>query len=405
MNNAMTEWTHFCFPNIQANRAAALKRLEDFLPRAGSVYAETRNYDLGAGALNTASGLSPYIRHRLLTEEEVVQAAIGAHGPQAAAKFIDEVFWRTYWKGWLEMRPTIWTDWCHDLTLLDRSSPALAAAERGETGIACFDHWAQELQETGYLHNHARMWFASLWIFALGLPWQLGAAFFLRHLLDGDPASNTLSWRWVAGLHTQGKAYLATPGNIEAYTKGRFRPAEFTPQPAPAFVPHPPPRALPDNTSPLQGPALLLLTEEDLNPESLKLDPAQIIAVAAITPSDTFAGPQICAFRRAALDEALARTAAYFGATSGWIADAEVTAHAASVGARQIVTAFAPIGPVADRLTGIAEAAATAGMPFHRIRRDWDTRAWPLASKGFFAFRQHIPALIGQFDEKGDGGA
>jgi deoxyribodipyrimidine photo-lyase len=65
----------------------------------------------------------------------------------------------------------------------------------------------QELVETGYLHNHARMWFASIWIFTLRLPWELGADFFLRHLLDGDAASNTLSWRWVAGLHTKGKHY------------------------------------------------------------------------------------------------------------------------------------------------------------------------------------------------------
>jgi deoxyribodipyrimidine photo-lyase len=77
-----------------------------------------------------------------------------------------------------------------------------------------FDDWAQELVATGYLHNHARMWFASIWIFTLRLPWELGADFFLRHLIDGDPASNTLSWRWVGGLHTPGKTYLATADNI-----------------------------------------------------------------------------------------------------------------------------------------------------------------------------------------------
>ena len=68
----------------------------------------------------------------------------------------------------------------------------------------------KELKETNYLHNHARMWFASIWIFTLDLPWQLGAEFFMKHLYDGDAASNTLGWRWVAGIQTQGKNYLAS---------------------------------------------------------------------------------------------------------------------------------------------------------------------------------------------------
>ena len=92
----------------------------------------------------------------------------------------------------------------------------------GNTGIDCFDFWVNELLEYGYLHNHARMWFASIWIHTLNLPWQLGADFFLKNLLDGDTASNTLSWRWVAGLHTQGKNYIATESNINKYTNNRF---------------------------------------------------------------------------------------------------------------------------------------------------------------------------------------
>ena len=67
------------------------------------------------------------------------------------------------------------------------------------------------------------MWFASIWIFTLGLPWQLGARFFMRHLLDGDASSNTLSWRWVAGMHTNKKPYLASKENINKYTFNRFR--------------------------------------------------------------------------------------------------------------------------------------------------------------------------------------
>ena len=90
------------------------------------------------------------------------------------------------------------------------------------SGIPAMDAWTSELIETGYLHNHARMWYASIWIHTLKLPWTLGAEFFLRNLLDGDVASNTLSWRWVAGLHTVGKFYLAQKSNICKFTAGRL---------------------------------------------------------------------------------------------------------------------------------------------------------------------------------------
>ena len=79
------------------------------------------------------------------------------------------------------------------------------------------DRIARELIQTGYLHNHARMWWASFWIHAEGLPWELGADVFFRHLLDADPASNTLSWRWVAGLQTAGKTYLVRLSNLQKY--------------------------------------------------------------------------------------------------------------------------------------------------------------------------------------------
>ena len=108
------------------------------------------------------------------------------------------------------MRPSVWSEYQSDLKRLEDQIMTQSGLRRswemaceGNTEIDCFDFWAKELKETGYLHNHSRMWFASIWIFTLNLPWQLGADFFLRHLLDGDPASNTLSWKWVAGLQTQ----------------------------------------------------------------------------------------------------------------------------------------------------------------------------------------------------------
>ena len=222
------------------SRAEGLRRLEAFLPRAGRRYAETRNYDQGPEAHDNVSTLSPWIRHRLVTEAEVIRAVRARHRFRAAEKFIQEVCWRTYWKGWLEMRPAVWAAYRAEvesgLAALDDDSglrESWQSAVEGRTGIACFDAWAGELVSTGYLHNHARMWFASIWIFTLKLPWALGADFFLRHLLDGDPASNTLSWRWVAGLHTRGKTYLARPGNIETYTRGRFCPGMQAGNPAP----------------------------------------------------------------------------------------------------------------------------------------------------------------------------
>ncbi len=216
-------------------RAAGLERLAAFLDGAGADYAAARNTDRGPDKAPTTSALSPYLRRRLLTEAEVVEAAIAAHGEEGAEKFVTEVFWRTYFKGHLETHPEAWTGYLTQLEAQRRrmeAEPGLrrtyAAAVEGRTGIAGFDDWAHELLATGWLHNHARMWFASIWMFSLRLPWTLGADFFLRHLLDGDPASNTLSWRWVAGLHTRGKHYVARADNIRRYTEGRFDPAAST---------------------------------------------------------------------------------------------------------------------------------------------------------------------------------
>ena len=213
--------------NPGLNRLNAITRFEAMLPKLGKSYAANRNFDRGKGKHGSVTILSPWIRHRVILEQEIVGRVLTAHGFLKAEKFIQEVFWRTYWKGWLEMRPSVWTDYLteRDQALLDLAEDnSLSNALAGETGIDCFDYWVQELKETNYLHNHARMWFASIWVFTLKLPWTIGADLFMRFLLDGDPASNTLSWRWVAGLQTQGKNYLARAGNIEKYTEGRFNP-------------------------------------------------------------------------------------------------------------------------------------------------------------------------------------
>ncbi len=373
------------------SRAAALARLADFAPRMGRAYEAGRNHDPGPGARRDVSMLSPHVRHRLVTEGELVAAALAEHGPRAGEKFIQEVFWRSYWKGWLEMRPAVWDRYRAARDAAHAAPPpGYEAALRGATGIECFDVWARELTETGWLHNHARMWFASIWIFTLRLPWSLGADFFLRHLLDADAASNTLSWRWVAGMQTRGKHYVARAENIARFTGGRFDPrgqldedpAPLDDGPAPAASPLPPPDRVPE------GPALLLLHEDDLHPESLDFGGARIVAVAGVTtaerrsPRGVTAGAR--AFADAAMEDALARAAAHFGVPARHLAVEDVPAFATSHGVARIVMPWAPVGWTAD---------AIAGLKPLRVRRDWDSLCWPRATKGFFAFREHIPDL------------
>ena len=271
-------------------RAAGLDRLAAFLAGAGADYAACRNTDRGPGRAPTTSALSPYLRRRLITEAEVAAAAEHAFGDGGAEKFVSEVFWRTYFKGHLETHPSAWTDY-HARVACDRerlaAEPGLrrtyAMAVEGRTGIDGFDDWARDLVETGWLHNHARMWFASIWIFTLRLPWALGAAFFMDHLVDGDPASNTLSWRWVAGLHTRGKHYVARAENIRRYTEGRFDPVGLDEEPD-ALDEAMPPREVPlprAETVPA-GDIALLLHLDDLHPESLPLGDSRVVRVGGL---------------------------------------------------------------------------------------------------------------------------
>ena len=210
---------------FEASKAAALNRLNNFVEKNLSEYSKLRNFDFGPEKRTNISGLSPYITHGVINEKEVIEKSLSKFSFSKNEKFIQEVLWRTYWKGWLELRPNVWTDYVAELNKIReeyKDNQNYKNAIDGKTNIECFNYWVTELKENNYLHNHTRMWFASIWIFTLELPWQLGAEFFMQHLYDGDSASNTLGWRWVAGIQTQGKHYLASEWNIKKFTNNRF---------------------------------------------------------------------------------------------------------------------------------------------------------------------------------------
>lgn len=396
-----------------ATRAHGLSRLQAFSPAMGRRYTNGRNYDHGPGQHTAVSTLSPWIRRRLVTDAEVVAAALAAHGPEFADKFIEEVFWRGYFKGWMERRPQIWDSYRmglqSDWAALDqdhRLRRDVSRAEDGKTGHECFDAWAKELVDTGYLHNHARMWFASMWIFTLGLPWRLGADFYYRHLLDGDAASNTLGWRWVAGLHTRGKPYRAQAWNIKTFTGHRFTPRDGDLDEVVTGLEATEPDGLPP-LLPLRGvtlpqpgrPTGLLITDEDCRVEEFALDSLDIRAAATLSASHLRStlpvADIVMHFEEAALADVAAR--AQLTATALRADHPDVLARwASAAGVTQIVTPYVPRGPLHDWMTEATPYLAARGVALAEWRRDWDSAIWPHAAAGFFKVKQQIPRILAE---------
>ncbi|WP_086618970.1 FAD-binding domain-containing protein [Erythrobacter tepidarius] len=398
-------------------RARGQHRLAEFLPAAGRHYADARNHDNGpaAGGRGNVSQLSPWLHAGLIDETEVLQAVLGMHSLCAAEKFIAEVFWRVYFKGYLEQRPGVWADYCAGrdaaLAAMGRNS-GLARAYRqataGRTGIAAFDVWARELVETGYLHNHARMWLASIWIFTLKLDWQLGADFFLRHLMDGDAASNTLSWRWVAGLHTKGKHYLARSDNIARYTVGRpdgpLAAKGLAEDAAPLEEPQDHPRRLPDLPPPVSAadfaqPFALLLHDEAAHHAPLALPAAPALVIGASRPearSPGALGTAAARFAAGAIAGGLADAAAAFGCPAReWHAGEPLEPLLAEGGIARLAVPYIPAGWTRDALApGLAPLAAQGRVL--SLLGDLDRATWPHARAGFFGVAKQIDALLGE---------
>ena len=389
-------------------RAAALARLAEFLPIAGR-YAADRNF-VRPGHPNI-SRLSPWIQKRLFLEEEVGAAARERWPFEAVEKFVQEVYWRTYWKGLLEQRPEAWSRWVEAVPRLRDSMSAaqrstLDAALAGRTGILGFDAWAQELVAMGYLHNHARMWFASIWIFTLKLPWELGAAFFTEHLLDGDVASNTLSWRWVAGLQTPGKTYVARADNIAHYTDGVHVPEAGRLASAPFAITE---EALPKVATWVEDPAQvaslktyerigLWLNPEDLVVEQGELAGLKIEAINASWPTGLSAragwSEKVSVWTQAALRDGATRAGDHFGVevVSDETSDlATSLVEWAKQNQLQAVVAYRPfVGPWLTEALSIEAAFTSAGVRLIWRRRAWDAAHFPFATRGYFPFWERI---------------
>jgi deoxyribodipyrimidine photo-lyase len=375
----------------------ARQALQTFIERGLKDYDQLRNYDLGPGDRSNVSHLSKYIQRRILTEKDVIDTCLRIYPKEKIFKYIQEVYWRTYWKGWLEMRPQVWDQYLIDLTQLEKEwegHPKLKTALDARTGIECFDSWVRELEETGYLHNHARMWFASIWIFTLKLPWQLGAAYFFRHLLDSDAASNTLSWRWVAGLQTKGKFYLATADNIEKFTRSRFprtknleihaRPIEEAISLEASEIPK-----LPSEPKPAHGHKALWIHPDDLSVGSLYKNSLEQISLVFSFQTESILqkyrfSKQYCEFTTKAIQESLSSFACpYAELSSETELLRQLEAHQI-----QTVTYVKPfVGPWREIENLILNSSA---HPKEALRRSWDTELFPLAKKGFFPFMEAL---------------
>ena len=199
---------------MAGGRAAAEAALAAIDPIA---YAASRNHLDGA-----VTRLSPYLRHGVLSLDEVRNHALATVAdPRQAEKFIQELAWRDYWQRiYLAHPDRIWNDveaykTGFDASEYDTDMPADIIAAR--TGVACIDQFIAMLHETGYLHNHARMYLAAYVVHWRRVRWQAGAAWFLENLIDADLASNNLSWQWVASTFSK-KPYIFNLENVAKYT-------------------------------------------------------------------------------------------------------------------------------------------------------------------------------------------
>ena len=378
------------------------------------LYARDRNKVVPGHA--AVSRLSPAIRHRLIDGVELSRLAMARWPMSRIEKWLQEIWWRQYWKAWLGSRPGVWENY---LQRLEQSWPQeimarSAAIEAANSGNPIIDGFARELSDTGYLHNHARMWVAAWWVHEERLPWELGAAWFFRHLLDGDPAANTLSWRWVAGLQTPGKTYLARRTNLEKYLDPdwlaqragglvAFESPEALLLEIPVLSP---PCPLPEPVFEVDDSAAtgLWIHEEDLSPETTlprTFQPQQVLV------SDHSSAWQKAGFPatkqswlKAALDDAASRAEERWEISpmrlSGHDLASDLTQWADQAGLGQIVAMRPPIGPLPDEIPGISAALEGQGIRLLLLDRPSDVESRPFAKGGFFKFWERVRPRLGE---------
>ena len=374
--------------NFEASRAKALDKLNYFIENNLSEYSKLRNFDFGPENRSNISCLSPYITHGIINEKEVIEKSLGKFSFSKNEKFIQEVLWRTYWKGWLELRPNVWSDYLIELNKIRKdfkNNQNYINAVEGKTNLECFNAWVKELKEKNYLHNHTRMWFASIWIFTLELPWQLGAEFFMQHLYDGDAASNTLGWRWVAGVQTQGKHYLASEWNIKKFTNNRFNNIKLN-ENAPPKVSEKKYSIIKQNFNNPQNieDKNLLIFENNLSFEITDFQNNKFKKVYLISNKNENRsiklGDKVMKFKSLLIEDQKQRLKAKS-------IDCEVVDIS---GIKNIENSYGLYPSVGENL----DYLNSNGIKIDFLYRKLDQYSWQYCNKGFFNFKNYIPKII-----------
>ena len=375
--------------NFEASRAKALDKLNYFVENNLSEYSKLRNFDFGPENRSNISCLSPYITHGVISEKEVIEKSLGKFSFSKNEKFIQEVLWRTYWKGWLELRPNVWSDYLIELNKIKeefKNNQNYLNAIEGKTNIECFNAWINELKENNYLHNHTRMWFASIWIFTLELPWQLGAEFFMQHLYDGDTASNTLGWRWVAGIQTQGKHYLASEWNIKKFTNNRFNNIKLN-ENAPPKVSEKTYSIIKQNFSNSQSneDKNLLIFENNLSFESSDFKDDKFNKIYLISNKNES--------RSIKLSENVVKFKSLL------INDQEQRLKSSSINCE--IIDISDIKNISEKIIGLYPTVGenldylnSNNIKLNFLYRKIDQYSWQYCNKGFFNFKNYIPKII-----------
>ena len=374
---------------FETTRQGALNKLDHFIENEIANYNFKRNFDLGPKKRENVSCLSPYITHRLINEYETVKTVLKKYPYQKVEKYIQEVFWRVYWKGWLELRPKVWTDFVEDLKIIE-DDEKLDQAKNGKTEIECFNDWVKELKEFNYLHNHTRMWFASIWIFTLKLPWQKGAEFFLRHLYDGDAASNTLGWRWVAGIQTKGKNYVAQSWNIEKFTNNRYQKIKLNDNAVPLVDRREYNLNQIEHTDNNLYSKNLIFFENDLNLEKFNLDKYQNIYSVLLDNEHRKIklDGKVLEFKK----KLIANTIKTFSK------DIKLISNSSYFDLLNEKKDFDVIYPsIGENKSFLNNLIKKADLKINFLKDERDIFCWKFSNKGYFNFKSNIPKIIASF--------